>query len=230
MVKKHLKRLTVKKSWNIAKKEFKFTTRPNPGTHSAELAIPISTILRDYLHYAHNKSEAKKILYSKEVLVDGKRRKDPKFPVGLFDTIEIKDTNEYFRFVLLKDGKLSLIKISKEESNLKPYKIVNKHNLKGKIQLNLYDGKNILVDKGDYSTNDTLLIDISKNEIKLHLKFEKGKLIFLLGGKHTGTMGKIEDISDKKIAYKIKDNNFETLKKYMFVIGEDKPIISLQEK
>jgi len=230
MVKKHLKRLTIKKSWNIAKKEHTFTTRPNPGSHSAEMSIPLATVFRDYLHYAHDKSEAKRILCTKEVLVDGKRRKDQKFPVGLFDVIEIKDSNEYFRFILLKDGKLALIKISKEEANLKPCKIVNKGKVKGKTQLNLYDGKNILVEKDDYSTNDTILLDISKKEIKSNIKFEKGKLIFLIGGKHIGAVGKIEDVSGKKIIYKIKDNNFETLKKYTFVIGEDKPIINLQEK
>ena len=45
----HLKRLVAPRSWNIARKENVWTTRPMPGKHSLEGAIPISTILRDYL-------------------------------------------------------------------------------------------------------------------------------------------------------------------------------------
>ena len=45
----HLKRLVAPRSWNIARKERTWTTKPMPGKHSLESALPISTILRDYL-------------------------------------------------------------------------------------------------------------------------------------------------------------------------------------
>ena len=45
----HLKRLVAPRSWNIARKERTWTTKPMPGKHSLEGALPISTILRDYL-------------------------------------------------------------------------------------------------------------------------------------------------------------------------------------
>jgi len=66
--------------------------------------------------------------------------------------------------------------------------------------------------------------------INTHIKLEKGSTIFLIGGKHLGETGTIEDITGNKIIYKIKSNEvFETLKKYAFVIGIDKPIIKLDE-
>ena len=46
----HLKRLVAPRSWSIARKQNVWTTRPMPGKHSLEGAIPISTILRDYLN------------------------------------------------------------------------------------------------------------------------------------------------------------------------------------
>ena len=50
----HLKRLVAPRSWSIARKEKTWTTKPMPGKHSLEGAIPISTILRDYLNVCDN--------------------------------------------------------------------------------------------------------------------------------------------------------------------------------
>ena len=50
----HLKRLVAPRSWSITRKERTWTTKPMPGKHSLEGAIPISTILRDYLNVCDN--------------------------------------------------------------------------------------------------------------------------------------------------------------------------------
>ena len=55
----HLKRLVAPRSWSIARKQNVWTTRPMPGKHSLEGAIPISTILRDYLNVCDTNREAK---------------------------------------------------------------------------------------------------------------------------------------------------------------------------
>ena len=60
----HLKRLVAPRSWNIARKERTWTTKPMPGKHSLEGALPISTILRDYLKVCDNNREAKIILHA----------------------------------------------------------------------------------------------------------------------------------------------------------------------
>ena len=65
----HLKRLVAPRSWNIARKENVWTTRPMPGKHSLEGAIPISTILRDYLQVCDNNREAKIILHAGDVFL-----------------------------------------------------------------------------------------------------------------------------------------------------------------
>jgi|TARA_B100002003_G_C14103989_1_gene530983 small subunit ribosomal protein S4e len=228
MVKKHLKRYFVPKTWPIKKKELVYVTRQNPGPHSNKISAPLNIILRDLLHYSHTTKESKHILNRKNVLVDGVRRKEPKFPVGLFDVIEFKDIDKSYRVVLDDKNKLDLIEVDKNESNIKPCKIINKTAVKGKIQINLNDGKNILLGKNEYKTGDTLVLDLPKLTVKNHISLKKNVLIYLTGGKHMGEIGKIKDIIGNRIMY-ARDNGdaVETLKEYAFAIGETKPIIKV---
>ncbi len=227
-MKKHLKRLAIPKSWAIKRRGITFVVRPNPGPHSFKLALPLRVILRDVLAIAKNAKEVRNSLYYNEVLVDGIRRKESKFPVGIMDVIKFGDN--CFR-IALKKGKLVLIMIDKKEADIKPCKIIGKSKVKGKTQLNLYDGKNIIVDKDDYKVGGTVLISLPKNEIKEYMGLEQGCLIYLIGGKHSGDIGKVEDIISNKIIYKMSGGEtIETLKKYVFVVGKDKPVVSLAGK
>src|SRR3989344_2134306 len=115
MVKNHLKRLMMPPSWQIKRKGIKFVIRPNSGPHSFDLSFPLGLIIRDVLGYAKNLREADIILQERSVFVDGIRRKDSKFPVGLMDTIRIEESNDNFRVVLNEKGKLSIIKIKNDE-------------------------------------------------------------------------------------------------------------------
>ena len=211
------------------RKERTYVTKPSPGTHKIALSLPLNVILRDMLNYAATNREVKFIVSNKNITVDGIRKKDCKFPVGLFDVLSLNDTNEHFRVLLDKKGKLDLIKIKKEESAIKLCKITGKKSVKGKLQLNLYDGKNILVEKKDFKVGDTILLVLGKKfEIKEHVKLDKNSLIYLTGGKHIGQIGKVQDIAGRKIIYKTEDDNVvETLKKYAFPVGKDKPLITL---
>src|SRR3989338_3925974 len=172
-----LKRLNMPKTWHIKRKGIKFITRPNPGRRF-DLAMPINLIIKDLLKYAKTNKEVRAILQTRNVLVDGKRKKEVKLPVGLFDAIDIE--NDYFRVIINKKGKIEVIKTSKDDAAIKPCKIIGKTKVKGKTQLNLYDGKNILVEKDTYKVGDTLIISLPKQDIKKHIKFEKNALVYLI--------------------------------------------------
>ena len=138
--------------------------------------------------------------------------------------MEFVSINEYFRVILNKKGKIDLIKISKEESLVKPCKIIGKSMVKGKLQLNLFDGKNIIVDKGPYKVGDSLVLSLPEQKIVNHLKLEKKSSIFLTGGKHIGETGNVEDIIENKIIYKDENGSLiETSKDYAFVIRKNEP-------
>jgi len=225
-----LKRIAAPKSWPIDRKGLTFITKPKPGPHPLEFSLPLIVIIKDLMKYAHNKKEVRNILFNKNILIDGVRRKDHRLPVGLFDVIDIADKKEQFRVIINKKGKISYYPISKTDASIKPCKIIGKTKIKGKTQINLFDGKNILVDKDDYKPGDSLLLSLPKKDIKKHLKLEKGATIYLVGGKHIGTTGTVESISSKKILYKeTSGNSFETLKKYAFVVGDKKREITLPD-
>lgn len=228
MVQNHMKRMAAPKTWDIKRKSHNFITKSAPGPHGLARGMPLNTLLKEKLSYANTTREAKKIINTYGIKVDGKSRKDFRFPVGVFDTIGFESTNEYFRVILDKKGKVNVVKIKKDEQLVKPCKIIGKTMVRGKQQLNLYDGKNILVDKGDYKIGDTILVTLPELKISKHFKLDKKSSIFLIGGRYMGETGNVEDIVGNKIIYRDERGNLiETSKNYAFVVGEGKPSITL---
>ena len=181
-------------------------------------------LMRDMLGITSTLKESRYILHNKTVEVNGIQRKDSRFCVGLFDIISFKEAKSQYQILLDKKGQL----YAKEVKNsLRPRQIRNKTILKGKkIQLNFRDGTTMIVDKNGYKVGDSVVVKDKK--IVQHIPFEKGSTIFLIGGKHIGSVGVLEDIMDNKIIYKSKDNEkIETLKKYGVVIGKEKPLIEV---
>ena len=228
IVEKHLLRLAMPKTWKIKRKGIKYVSRPKSGPHSFKLGLPINLLLRDILNYARTTKEVKNILYNQDILVDGIRRKNHRFIVGLMDVISIPKTKENFRIILNKKGNIAALPIKEEEAKLKPCKIIGKTLLKkGKMQLNMEDGKNIPTKEDKYNVGDSILIEIPSQKIKEVFKLEKGSTVYLTGGKHIGETGLIEGIKENRLVYKREQETFETSKNYAFVIGKEKPSIEL---
>lgn len=232
MVKRHLSRLTAPTSWPISKKSTKWIARPSPGPHALKNCISLNLVLNRLLKYAKTTKEVKSILNEGKVLVDKKARKDHKFPVGIMDVLEIPEMKECFRVLYTAKGKFVLRKIPAEEAKFKPAKIIGKTKLRGnKTQLNLYDGKNLIVDKDGFNVGDTIILSLEgKPTIKKQIKFGKGASVYLVEGKNKGVSGVIEDIKpvfgNPTIIVKSKNKTFETSKRFAFVIDDS---ISLGE-
>lgn len=232
---KHLKRLNAPRALQIHRKEKKWAIRASPGPHRLEAALPLGMIVRDYLHLADTLDETRNIIGRGEILVDGVVRKDYKFPCGLMDVISIPKLNKNYRILYNTRGKLVLQPIEEEEAKWKLCRIENKTVVKGnKIQLNLHDGRNKLVEKDDYKTGDVIKLSFDGNKIEDIYKFEKGNISLIIGGTHIGEIATIEDIeivrSSKPNLAKMKGKtDFITLKKYVFPIGRDIPSITLPE-
>lgn len=226
MTKNHLKRIGAPKTWNIMRKESAFVTKIQPGSHNKQNGVPMSVFLKDMTNLAKSTREARYILLQKNVLVNGKKISDHRFTVGLLDIITIKETQQYYRIVLSQKGKL-ISKEIKSDAELLIGKIINKTIIaKGKTQINLFNGVNITVDKDTYKTGDSIIY--KDNKITQHFALTKTAPIFLTGGKHIGENGIVEDIMNDKLIYKNANNEkIETAKRYAFVIGKDKPIITI---
>lgn len=216
-------RINAPKSWPIERKVKKFVAKPLPGPHRLKECMPLGVILRELLKISSKKRDIKIILNNKQVLVNNQVRKEVRFPVGILDTLSLPDLNKYYRIIHSEKGKLNLIEVPKEETQQKTLKIINKTVLKkGKLQLNLYDGENVLVDKNSFKVGDSVIL--KENKIIKHLKFEKDSLVYLTGGKHIGTKGKVVEIKKRLgigkdvLVYKINNDVHETLADYAYVI------------
>ena len=231
---KHLKRFKAPKMWPINIKEETWTTKSSAGPHALDKSIPLVMVLRDILGLASNTREAKIILNNGDVLVDGTPRKDHRFPVGFMDVISIPKLNKYYRIIPDYKGRLVLHEIDEKDSSFKLVSIENKTTLKGgKTQLNLHDGRNVIVEEDEYKTSDVVLLSIPEQKIDDVIKFEIGSIALITGGKHIGELGKIDSINITKssksntVLIETDEGSFLTLTKYVFVIGTDKPVISL---
>lgn len=230
MVQNHLSRMAAPRSWAVKRKGNKFIARPLSGPHALKESLTLDFILKETLNYAKTTQEVKLILNNSDVIVNGIVRKEHRFPVGIMDIVEIKKTNELFRVLFDKKGRIVLVPV---KDNIKLSKIVGKTVIKtGKLQINLHDGFNVLVDKFDGNVGDSVIVDNQK--IKNLFKLEKGSSIYLIGGKHTGIIGKVKDFvigsgfSKSKVIYEYEGQDYETLKRYAFVVGKNKPEVTLQ--
>lgn len=237
--KKHLKRLPAPKYWPIKRKELKFTTRPVPGPHPKEYSMTLAILLRETLGYAENMREVKAILSSGDVLVDGKPRKDPRYPVGLMDVVEIKSSGDCFRLLPRLQGGLRLVSIGESEKSFKLCRVQKKMMVNGgRLQMTLHDGRNILFPKGEKPTShhplETIKVSIPDQKILKTFQLAEGAYAVVSRGKNIGIEGKIVSI-DKRFGthastVTLQDsggNKVQTAVEYVFVLGSGKPEISL---
>lgn len=230
MVKNHIKALTVPKTWPVKRKSRVWMTKPQSGAHSLDFSLALNLAFKDVLNLAETTKEAKYILSSQEVLVDQKRRYDRKFGIGFMDTLSLPLLGKHYRLSFDNQGRLKFMEIPENEAKLKLSKILNKTYARGKsrkLQLNLSDGRNILCDKDTYKTGDSLMLEMPSQKIMKHLPLKKGAYIYLVGGKHMGLHGRVEDIQEGQIVFKAHDAVMKTLKRYAFVVGEEKSEVTI---
>lgn len=229
----HMKRLTAPRSWAIEKKVNVWTTKPEPGAHPLKMSIPISTILRNYLKICDNLREAKKIVNDGAVLVDGRVVKRHKWGVGLMDVLSLPATKDYFRVILDKNGKIQFSPIKKTEAGWKLRKVEGKTSVRGgKTQINFHDGSNLIYNK-KCKVGDVFQIEIPSGKIKKIFEMKKGAHVYITGGTNVGSLTKIKSgkVTRGTKVGEIVCDGFETVKPYVFVVGDTKKsLISVEER
>lgn len=233
---KHLKRHMSPAFWPIHRKGGKWAVRPSSGPHSLKTSIPTKVLLRDQFKYATTAREAKSLIKNGKMLIDGKVRKDDRFPVGLMDVIHIPDTKEYFRVLPDHGGKLRYLAITAEEAQFKLCRIIGKTSLKaGKTQLNLHDGSNVVIntEADKYKVKDVLKIKVPEKEILDHIEFKEMQQVIITGGRSQGAQGVLIKVGPepgwKRTATirTVEGDDIRTLSNYLFVVGVNEPVIKL---
>ena len=239
---KTLKRLNTPAFLQIKRKHGKFFIKPSPGPHPSRFCLPLLHTVRDILKLTDNYREAKKLIGLGNFKVDGKIVRDGGYPLGLMDVLSIEKMNSYYRILPDSHHGLILHEISEEESTFKLCRISNKTTIKGgHIQLNLHDGRNIIIKVNDprspkediYKRMDVLKISIPEQEIIKLLNFKENNLAIIMSGKNIGQVGKIVNIlkrfGPKASTVSIQHNgtHTETLYDYTFIVGEEQSEVDI---
>ena len=230
----HQKRLSAKENYPIKKKiKERFVICPTPGPHPKNYSVPLAALMRDVVGYCENTREARKVIKSGKIMVDGKIRKNHRYPVGIFDVVTISGINENY---IITQTERWLNAVKTKDGKIKLCRIENKKILKGgKIQLNLHDGKNMITKKNDYKTGDSLMVEIPNLKIKKHIKRKKGSMCLITKGRNKGKIGKLKEVkkslgsTQNRVSVDIDQKTVEIPEKIIFVLGEKKPEINLGE-
>lgn len=212
----YIKRLNAPKYFSVHRKEHAYVIKQNPGRHTLQKSIALTLVL-DKLELAANRSESAKIIKSSLVSVNGKVVKDPKFPVGLNDIVQIGpdkymlSVNERGQ-ILIEKGRIGQV-----------YKVVGKYKYKdNSTMVRLHDGS-IRKSTNDVKVNDS--VSVSENKISKVIKLDKGSKCQIIDGVHVGKAGKITDIREGNIhkqksvvVEQMNGESFETLVKNIIIV------------
>lgn len=232
-MRKHIKRMAAPSSWAIMRKTDHWVSKPSPGPHGTEEAMPLAMVIRDMLKLCDNSREARFVIGGRGIQIDGKVVTDYKFPVGLMDVVTVVKTKESYRMLIDYKSKLKLVRIEDIEKDWKLARIDNKTIVKkGSVQLNLHDGRCVLLPKDQYKTGDVLKLELPSQKVMKAFKLQKGSVALLIGGSHPGSLQTIEDFQIKRgsasniVTFK---EGFSTIRENVFVVGEKTPEIKLLE-
>jgi|WetSurMetagenome_2_1015567.scaffolds.fasta_scaffold26129_3 small subunit ribosomal protein S4e len=228
-----MKRLTAPRSWPVPRKTNIWIAKPSPGPHGIEESMPMVVVLRDVLKLADTAKEARRILTNHDVLVDGRVVTDYAFPIGLMDVVSIPKLNQHYRMMLDRNGKFRLVKVPEGKQGWKLCRIEGKTTVPGgKTQLNLHDGRNLLVAKDTYKAGDVLKLEVPSQKILDTFKIAKGSTAVIIGGSNVGDLAVIEEYIVKRTPgpnmVKFKDGKL-TVKDNVFVVGTKGPEVELPE-
>ncbi|KAK6521999.1 40S ribosomal protein S4 [Arthrobotrys megalospora] len=232
--KKHMKRLSAPSHWLLDKLSGTYAPRPSAGPHKLRDCLPLIVFLRNRLKYALNGRETKSIVMQRLIQVDGKVRTDATFPAGFMDVITIEKTGEHFRLIYDTKGRFTIHRITPEEAKYKLCKVRRVQlGQKGIPYLVTHDARTIRYPDPSIKVNDTVKVDLETGKIEEFISFDTGAIVMVTGGRNMGRVGVIThrerhdggfDIVHIKDAI---DNSFATRLSNVFIIGTDKPWISL---
>ncbi|MBN2095713.1 MAG: 30S ribosomal protein S4e [Candidatus Aenigmarchaeota archaeon] len=196
----HLKRSEMPGIWPLPRKKKRFAPIPSPGPHQKANCLPLVVVARDIFGLYKTATEAKKAIKAKNFLVDGKEVIDDRFPLGMMDVLSIKDKKEHYMVVPSAKG-FEFRKIDEKKAGSKYCKVMDKTVVKNGLQLNLHDGRNVLlsVEEGKkYRTGDTVKIGLKTGKIEKVYPYKEGSEVIILKGVNRGKTGKVKEILVKK--------------------------------
>ena len=237
---KHLKRIRAPKSWLMDKMGGVFAVRPAEGPHALRESMPLQVVLRDKLHFARTGREVDVILHQREGLVqiDRKVRRNPKYPVGLMDVIDLPKVGAAYRVLYDVKGRFVFLKLKKAEAGFKLCRIEKKQvGANGVTYLVTHDGRTLRFASKEATINDTVKYNLESGEVGERYAMAVHNVAFIMNGSNRGRVGIITHIAhfdgnhDLVTLKDAKGHIFTTRISYVFVIGNGStPVIALPKE
>ena len=249
-----MKRMYAPSHWCLEKLKGVYATRPSAGPHKLRECIPLTVLLQNRLKYALSGQDAIKICRNRDgnIKIDNKIRRDPRFPLGFMDVVQIPKTGENFRILYDIKGRFQPVRIDAKEAGFKLCRVKRKCMGKNKIPyIVTHDGRTIRFPNPEIKKNDTVQVSLAlfyllssfilylilfaffqlnleTGEIDKVVKFENGANVFVTGGNNIGRVGQLMHVEHHPGSYEIvhiKDangNSFATRLSNVFTVGEGK--------
>ena len=232
---KILKRTMSPNFWKIERKTKRFVTKPSSGPHPSNLSIPITVLIRDILKLTKTYSETKIIIEADQIKIDGRIRKDPNYPVGLMDVVEITKTDSVYRLVPSKTL-LTPIIIPAKEKNTKLCKVINKKSIdKDNFQYSLHDGRTLNTNSStNVPVGSTFKIELPSQKLEKIIELTTNSLVVLIGGQNKGLIGTVKEIKEssfsrpKMLDVAVNNTIIEVKSDLVMVIGENTSELTIQ--
>lgn len=169
------------------------------------------------------------------IRIDGRVRRDPRFPLGIMDVVTIEKTNENFRILLDVKGRFVPHRIEQKEAGFKLCKVLQKRIGKAKVpHIVTHDGRTIRYPHPDVQINDSIKLNLETGDIAGIVKFQNNAIVMLTGGNNIGRIGTLQSLEKHPGSFEIahvrdaSGNIFSTRLGNVMVIGDSKSaVISL---
>jgi len=210
----------------VERKSVQWLLAPSPGPHKKLESVSAGVLLRDVLSRASTLREAKRILIAGAFIVDGKKVKDCKRPIGLMDIITEPLSKKSYR-ITLSGPNMVPKEVSGAAATKKYLRVVKKHMVPGKkINLTFHDGRNFIGDN-QVSTGDTCVFSVPDFKMVAHIKLAPGVRCLVVEGKHRGEIAKLEKIIERPGSHESEAllsglaGEFVTVAKYLFAVDDE---------
>lgn len=228
------KRISVGRERKLHRKTDTWTMKSKAGTHSKNTSVPLGFLIRELLGIAKTAKEARNVINSGGISVNGVARKDYFFNVGLFDVLDIDLIKKRYRLVFDTKGRLVPREISEKGAIEKLSKVSEKRVVKNKqIMITTNEGYNFTGKDFKVNVGGTVKIVLPEKKITSEFAMDKGNLAYVVSGTHVGVTAKITEVAEgtmlkpRLIHMKHGNDKFMTVAKNVFVIGKDKEAVEL---
>lgn len=215
---RHMKALESPTYMGVHRKASKYVMKARAGRHSRERSLPVTVFLKREGLVAST-SDAVKLLRDGKVLLNGKRIRDPKYPIGLSDVVTVGE--EHYSVGINSNAKAVFSRTDRASETI--YKLVRKYKgRKGRIMFGLHDGS-VVEGSNSAGVNDS--VRLSGTKVAGVLKLQKGAKCVVIAGVNVGAEGTVEGVkegnmhSDKSVTVASKGGTFETTVRNVMVTG-----------